>query len=248
MYFLAGLIGLISLLFLLIAVIGVVAPSLFKNKKTGEIPKRRELLLGGIVVSFVAFIISGWLLSTEEPQKQGQENNKVAQAVTELTEQKNAIEKKETSKPDKTLGVSPEEFRRSFNQIIAKVDTDYKMAELDIEQGEVNNIFKRKLSNSVGIIGAVNKSDGSLRDLMVIISGNESPTENLKAIVIILSATQALNNNIDIEKNSKVVIDMVKEAMVHVKTGKSVERKLGKLTYTASASELIGLMFAISQS
>lgn len=246
MSFLAGLVGLLGLLFLLIAIIGVVAPSLFKNKKTGETPKRSELLIGGVVASVIAFVISGWLAPTTEPQKHSQDNDKVAKEAAEVRE-KIETAKPASSQPNKTLGISPEEFRRSYNQIIAKIDTDYKLAELDIEQGEVNNTFKRMLSKNVGIIGSVNKSDGSLRELMVIMSGSNSPTDNLMSMSVILAATQALNTDIEKEKNSKVVMDMVKQAMDNIKTGKSVERKLGKLVYTASASEFTGLMFAISQ-
>ncbi|WP_071117002.1 hypothetical protein [Chromobacterium sphagni] len=56
----ASIFGLIGLFFSLIAIIGTVAPSLFKGKKTEEVPKRLHFLLGGGMLSLVALVAAGF--------------------------------------------------------------------------------------------------------------------------------------------------------------------------------------------
>ncbi len=67
MSILAGLIALLGCLFLLVAALGVIAPSIFKDKKTGDVPKRLRLAVSGIAASFIAFVIAGALLPDAPP-------------------------------------------------------------------------------------------------------------------------------------------------------------------------------------
>lgn len=67
---LAGIVGLVGLLCLLVAAVGLIAPSFFKDKKTGEVPKRSHLAMGGVAGSFIAFAIAGALLPDTAPADQ----------------------------------------------------------------------------------------------------------------------------------------------------------------------------------
>lgn len=176
-------------------------------------------------------------------EKGGVDSEKNASATSPADADKNAG----VSKPQKSLGMTPEEFRRSFNSIVRQINTDWELAKFDIEKGEVNDIFGRMLSNNIGIIGSVNKADGSLREIMVMISGGAESSENMKAIAVLLAVSQSINRNTPKEENSKIISDMVRFAANNIKTGKSVERITGGLRYTASASEFTGLMFVISK-
>lgn len=238
----AGLLAILGLLMLVVALLGFALPALFKNKKTGEIPKRSQMLIGGFVAAMISFAISAVLMPD---QKSEVVSNSVAPAAAAAATDSSGNTAE--PKPQKSLGMKPEEFRRSFNSIVGQIDTDWKLAEFDIEKGEVNDTFKRMLSNNIGVIGTVNKTDGSLREIMVMASGSADPAENLKAIAVILAVSQSINAVTPKEENSKVVSDMVQTALENIKTGKPVEKTVGNLKYTASASEFIGLMFAVSQ-
>ena len=48
MSILAGIVGLVGLLCLLVVVVGLISPTFFKDKKTGEVPKRSHLAVGGV--------------------------------------------------------------------------------------------------------------------------------------------------------------------------------------------------------
>lgn len=76
--------------------------------------------------------------------------------------------------PEKTLGFSAEDFRKNFNGIVAAIDSDFKLAEFDIEPGTVNNTFKRTMGKNIGIFGTVGKQSGNLKELMIIVGGTDS--------------------------------------------------------------------------
>lgn len=243
MSILAGIVGLVGLLCLLVAAVGLIAPSFFKDKKTGEVPKRSHLAVGGVAGSFIAFAIAGALLPASETP---------AAAAPETTAKSEhpagaPPAKAPEAKPVKNLGMTPEEFRKAFNGIVVQIDAGYKLAKFDIEKGDVNDTFNRSLGRNVGLMGSVSKQDGKLKELMLIIAGGGEKTEDmLRPVVMILSASQALNPLVDKGENSKVVMDMTKQALANIDTGKPIERTVGQLQYTASASQLTGLMFAIS--
>jgi len=236
----AGLLAILGLLILLVALLGFALPALFKNKKTGEIPKRSQILIGGFVAAVISFAISAAIM----PDLKSETDSKSVVSAAAATDNNRNVT---PLTPQKGLGIKPEEFRRSFNSIAGSINTDWKLAELDIEAGEVNDTFRQMLSNNIGIIGSINKADGSLREIMVIASGSADSTENLKAISVILAVAQSVNTDTPNEENSKAVFDMIQTALKNIKTGKPVERTIGGLKYTASASEFIGLMFAVSQ-
>jgi hypothetical protein len=150
--------------------------------------------------------------------------------------------------PEKTLGFSAEDFRKNFNGIVAAIDSDFKLAEFDIEPGTVNNTFKRTMGKNIGIFGTVGKQSGNLKELMIIVGGTDSneAMDVLKPVVVILAAAQAANPNIPKEQIGNTIPSMVNTAMENIKTGKSVEKTLGGVDYLASASEITGLMFSIS--
>lgn len=244
MSILAGIIGLAGFLFLLVAVLGLIAPSIFKDKKTGEVPKRLHLLVGGFVAAVIAFVVAGALLPASETPAAA-----AAPATTAKSEHPADAPpaKAPEAKPVKNLGMTPEEFRKAFNGIVVQIDAGYKLAKFDIEKGDVNDTFNRSLGRNVGLMGSVSKQDGKLKELMLIIAGGGEKTEDmLRPVVMILSASQALNPLVDKGENSKVVMDMAKQALANIDTGKPIERTVGQLQYTASASQLTGLMFAIS--
>lgn len=69
----AGLIGVLGIVFMLIAYIGLIAPALFKDKKTGVVPTRWRMFWSGHVAAFIALVIAGVMM----PQPANQSMAKV---------------------------------------------------------------------------------------------------------------------------------------------------------------------------
>lgn len=251
----AGLIFVAGLIVLLAGSVGFVAPSLFKDKKTGETPKRLHLLLGGIFGAVVLFAVgavlapdkgaTGEQVKASEAKASDVKPPEVKALTAAVEEPKEApAAKKPEVKPVKSLDITPEEFRKAFNDSVAKIDADYKLAEFDIEKGEVNDVFKRSIGKNMGLVGSINKQDGKLLELSILITGGGSNEEILRNMVVFLSAVSALNPSA--ENNGEVVTKMVKQAMANIKTAEPIEREVGSLKYTAVASEIMGFMFVVS--
>lgn len=246
MSILAGIFAVLALVFFLAAFVGLLAPSIFRNRSTGEVPSRWQLLSTGLVVSLVACLITGAIepkqtdvADAKAPTTQNPIQPKsVASLAESKTSNNNAANEKVVS-----LGITPEQFRRSFNSIAGQIHDSYRTAEFDIQPGAVNDVFTRSFGEDVAIVGSVSKSDGSLLGLMVTISSDSKDVA--KPIAVLLAATQALNPNIPKEKNSKVVLDMFQKSLAEIETGKSFKNTVGNLRYTASASRHAGLLFSV---
>ncbi|WP_349618473.1 hypothetical protein [Azotobacter salinestris] len=59
---LAGILSALALALALATIAGVIAPSLFRNRKTGEVPRRLSLLVWGCIAVLVAMILAGSLV------------------------------------------------------------------------------------------------------------------------------------------------------------------------------------------
>ncbi|GAB3390332.1 hypothetical protein [Azotobacter armeniacus] len=70
---LAGILSVLALVLALATIVGVIAPSLFRNRKTGEVPKRLSLLVWGCISVLVAMVLAGSLVPrpAAEPAKAG---------------------------------------------------------------------------------------------------------------------------------------------------------------------------------
>ncbi len=242
---LASIFAVLALVFFLAAFVGLLAPSIFRNRSTGEVPSRWQLLSTGLVVSLVACLITGAIepkqTDVADAKAPTTQNPIQSTSVASLAESKtpnNTANEKVVS-----LGITPEQFRRSFNSIAGQIHDSYRTAEFDIQPGAVNDVFTRSFGDDVAIVGSVSKSDGSLLGLMVTISGGSKDVA--KPIAVLLAATQALNPNVPKEKNSKVVLDMFQKSLAEIETGKSFKNIVGNLRYTASANRYTGLLFSV---
>lgn len=233
MLILTGLAALIGLVFLLIAVLGLIAPALFRNRKTGDTPPRTHLLSGGLLAALIAFGVAGGLYP-----KAG--DGAAAPAPV--------LDPAEAVQSGKGLGMTPEGFRKSFNAIAGEEDPRYAIPRLTISSGEKNDTFTHQFSRQAGIMGAVSKQDGSLEYVMLITSGSKTDnSENVRSLAMLLFAAQALNPTVPRDENNQAVIALVKEAVANISSPKPVSQRVGKLEYSATASDVTGLMFSIGR-
>ncbi len=62
----SGVVFALGVIFVMAAMAGLFKPELFKDKKTGEVPKRWQVFFGGVMVAAVAFLIAHY--SAPEPK------------------------------------------------------------------------------------------------------------------------------------------------------------------------------------
>jgi hypothetical protein len=256
MKFIAGFVGLAGLLFWLIAFIGLLFPSFFKDKKTGEVPKRLHLFLGGTVAGIVAFVIAGVLMPASETpavvdKPATAESAPVKEKTIEVSQVKNVLPAEPapitavapSPREEKKFSFTPEEFRKRYNNFALQVDKKFVIRKIDVQKGDVNDTFMLTLGKGIGMVGSVNKKDGLLQSVILTLAGEN---DGVTPMMVFLATAHALTDGVPKEEISAAVSGMIKEAAEGVEKGVFLEREIGSVQYTMSANRGIGLMFVIS--
>ncbi|QBP09836.1 hypothetical protein [Cupriavidus metallidurans] len=246
MSFLVGFFKVLAMALPVVTIAGLISPKYLRDPVSGAVPRRRAIIIWGTIGSILSVVV----LIALVPKAPSPPTLPQTAALPESTPSASepiaaAVDLKKGPKDYKSLGITPEVFRMRFNKEMTKVNGDYKLAEFDIDQGEVYDAFDRTLGTGIAIVGTVNKVDGSIRELMVIVGGGDA-SHTLRSIAFLLAATKAVNPDAPAKENGSTVIEMTRFALANLETPKSIERTVGKLEYTASASHSTGLMFAIS--
>lgn len=232
---LAGLLSVLTLLFLLVVFLGLVAPSLFKDRKTGKVPPRWHLMLGGTI----GVIVSLGILGSIPPRHEIAAPVVVKQPVQVVP----ASSIGKTAAPAMTsMGMTPEEFRQVFNGIVVQYG-DYRAEPFKVESAPGTDVFMHAFAENVAVLGLVNQQDGALTGLIFTISAGDK--DLIMPIAVLFAAAQALNPNVPEEENKNIVMEMFKQSVAALETEKTFNRVVGNLQYTAVASRYTGVSFSI---
>lgn len=238
------------------------------NKKEGKIKSAKEF--GGGLAAFVvmSMIGCGMVLpdSTEETAapkvEQTVQNEKAedvekkadadakakeeAEAKAKADAEARAKAEAEAKKVPGTLGMTPVQLRANFNELVSSIDYPVlAIGDLEQMEGEAQDSFKYMFSDKMGLVGTVNKADGSVRDVMLL--GNPggdvgASGDYLLAMTILIGAA---NPELLAEERGKVIddlglmgdgVDFADLDLALVKNGRK---------YRVMSSEMIGMMFTI---
>lgn len=146
------------------------------------------------------------------------------------------------------LGMTPDEFRKAYNVMIGQIEESWRVAEFDIQEGSVNNVFNVKLGNTSHIVGRVDKVNDQLLDVTVLVGGGGTPDDNIHAVAVMLSVAQVTTQGASKEKISNAVNNMMTKALESLENPKAKPKplKIGNREYNISASHLTGIIFSIS--
>lgn len=240
----SGVLGIVSMLFILVAVIGLIRPSLFKNKKTGTVPKRALLFFGGILASMVTVIVGAIILPEQgnvakTADRHAGELASVVAAVSSVSSQT------DVAAPHVSLDLTPKQFRREYNRLASESSDNDALAEIEIVHDAVYDGFQQTVGRNLELAGIVNKADGTLRELVIRIGINE-PGVMLKSVATLATIAAAVNPAASSTDDTEIIVHMIQLAMESRKESKLIERSVGKLHYSAISSDTAGLLFSIS--
>lgn len=224
-------------------------PSLsqFKNRPALT---RKKIALYGFGTCFVLFALIGvFAPKLPTPTTAVVENKKNETAIVEPKGEKVAeIQPEEVPvKLEANLGITPEQFRKAFNDQLKKHDISFirPLGEFDIRKGDVRDSFLVQFSDDLGMTGTVNK-DGMLREVIFIMT-NSNPNENPVPSMFVVTGTTSnvLSNNS--KEGTDSLVDLIKKSMEGMKDENNTHSKIiGNIKYYALASPELGVWIGFS--
>jgi hypothetical protein len=232
MSILAGLIGLIGFLFLLVAIVGLIAPSVFKDKKTGEVPKRSHFLAGGVAAAGIAFVIAGAIApSSESPG-----------AATPTQAEKPAASAAAPQAAEKDLGITPAQYAEHFNASMKELGQPFRMKP-KVERGEVNDTFSVQLNDKIAIVGSVAKGSGKVSGVMLMGTGDGTMKSGLDIVTVAVATIAAAFPDLDRKQIGPEVMQLMKIADADEKH--QAERTLNGVKMYHLRSDVMGNVFGV---
>lgn len=246
MSILAGLIGLLGLLFFLVTPVGVIAPSLFKNKKTGVVPRRLHFAFGGIAASFIAFAIAGALLPDAAPND---ETGKMAEIKADHPAPSESKPAQSASIPaataqevEKDLGITPDQYADHFNASMKAFDQPFRMKP-KVESGPVNDTFTAHLNDRLAIIASIVKDTGKVRSVMLMGNGDGTAKSGLDVMSVALATISAAFPDLDRKQIGPEVMHLIKA--VDTEADGQAERTLNGLKMYYVRNDVMGNVFGV---
>jgi len=235
----SGVLGCVSLLFIVVAMIGLIWPSFFRNK-TGAVPKRAPLFFGGILAAILTVIVAALVHPGQDDAGKAADHDVEDVAVDAASSPGTA------AAPRLTLDLTPQQFRSNYNRRVSTAGGKDTLAEIELVHDTVYDGFQQSVGRNLKLAGVVNKSDGTLRELVIHI-GVDEPGMMLKSVATLVTIAAAVKPAATAEHDdTETVVKVIQLAMEGRKESKMIERSVGKLRYSAVANETDGLLFSIS--
>lgn len=177
-------------------IIGLIKPSVLVKK--GEAAPPRKKVLSLIIPMLIFFIL--FAVTKDDPNKPL--TNSPAQTA-------NSEQVKPTSPKPKviySLNLSPDEFKDRFNQ--AAQNSNMKIANINIENGDVQNTFNNRITNNINVVGVINKSDNSVRNLIMIGAGDGTPQSGADVLIAMGLLIASANPELIPEERFKILQDI----------------------------------------
>lgn len=236
-----------------LCLIGLFKPKFLQFNKSGNPPKRLNIALALVFAPLLMFGIGGALLDPVEKQEATQINPEAATPLpateTEPAPVAAPVAASENKSPisKANLGVTPEEFRKSYNDLIGQIDRAWRVAEFDVTEGSVNNTFMAKLGPAASIVGSIDKSNKKIIDVMVIAGGGQDQ-DNIQAVAVLMSTAHALTKGASKQEISNAVNTVVTAALENIEKddAPTQSRIVGNRKISANASQVTGLMLSVS--
>jgi hypothetical protein len=236
---------LVILLCLFVFPVGLYA--LWKSEKIPKGWKIGLTVLFGLLV-YAAFSDKGQ--AKETPQEPGPSSAATtpATAQTAMTVDTTAATPAPAS-ATAALFDSPESFKTIFNKYTSSHDLeDLQIDDIEVKHGEVQNTFQYMFTEHLGVIGTVNKSDGSVKEITLIGTGDgtiKSGSNIILGIVAVIATVDPSltpDGRMGILKKLKIMGDDDADL-----SDLSTKTRHNGIKYFVSSSKAMGLWFGASR-
>lgn len=188
---------------------------------------------------------------TKTPEQIAQDKTDAELKAKQETEAKAAAEAKEKADAKAkeipgTLGLKPNELKDKWNSYASSMNmNDLKISEINVENGQVQDTFTFTFNNTFGLMGSVNKVDGSIRDVTIVASGKGLSNTKTAANVILSWGLliQTTNPGLSAPERGNILKDLgaIGDNASFKDADKSTVR--GNIKYYLKSSDALGIWF-----
>lgn len=239
-----SVLGLVSVLGFLICIVMLVIAAI---KKTSKV-KQWSIASAACFVVFVIFIAMSNTPASKTVSTT-QDMAKVADKSPEQIAQEKADTEAKAKEIPGTIGLKPDEFKDRWNSITAsRKIPNYKISKINVEDGQIQNTFQYHFNDIHGLLGTVNKADGSIRDV-IIFAGGKGLADTDVATKVILSwgiLIQTTNQDLSPSELVNILTDLgAMEDNVNL-TEINTSTVRGNIKYHLQGTKNIGIWFGAS--
>jgi hypothetical protein len=205
----------LTILMVVATIIFMIKPELAKDFKEGQLPKRSELLVGGLVL-----IIGFYALSESFSPSEASIAASVQHEIAPETIANEDVPQKHEA--EKTLNITPEQFKTQFNEIANKAQADFKISDMEIKKGEVLDVANVKLNKNSSLVLSVSHQ-GLLTGVTSISVGDGTASSGLNMMLVTAVLFRTFNKTLDAESANKISLGLLTDA-VNKSDGKPITK------------------------
>jgi energy-coupling factor transporter transmembrane protein EcfT len=217
--------------------------------------KPLKKVLIALVVSFVLFS-AGISMDTDTNTNDIANKNNASPVVAQTTEVAATKEEvnpqpKEVQTPPPSpkiysFGFDSTEFSKRFNNSAKEFESNFRINNINIEDGTVYNTFQVMLNDNIGIIGTINKEDNSLREISALMRGDGTAQSGLDIMLTIGMLISVSNPDLLPDDRGNILKDLGlldKNVDINNLDGSTIRNGI---KYGIMSSQELGIMFFIS--
>ncbi|WP_016857267.1 hypothetical protein [Candidatus Williamhamiltonella defendens] len=200
----------------------------------GKEPSPPLKLGGGIAISLVVAIMGIIFFSS------GKETH--SQDTASLSQAKQATKNQKVSAEKITPLIHLDQFRSDFNDFLSDIGlyNEYAIGELNHTTGPVNDTFKYSFSNSIRMLGTLQKDKKILKDVIIISIPKGLKEETFITLMIIGALIGTLSPDLEKNDRGRLITSLINQS---VSSGKKSSEKVGNVKYFAIINNQLGFWF-----
>lgn len=184
-------------------------------------------------------------VSNPQPTQKEEKTEPQQSAAESETKPADTETKPEDSKIPGTIGINPEEFRAAFNKASQEVSAGFTIDKITVQEGEAQDTFQYMLTDNIALVGTVNKADGSVRDVMIMATGDGTFKSGADIIIAMGVLIVATNPDLAVEERGGILDDLGLTSGEDL-MGLNTNTTRNGLRYHFTATEGLGILFGVA--
>lgn len=133
-----------------------------------------------------------------------------------------------------------EQFVGAFNTAAKSSGQSFRIGKFDVKHGAVHDYFKQVFTHNTSLTVSVSKETGHVISVTAVVAGNPDATDHTAVLAISEVIAEATNPNLNQQKASALVRDMMQESSVNNEGGKFPQRFVNNVRYVLRNDSGIG--------